>query len=248
MPDLTRFSPAVRKKLGYYVYLYIDPRTGNPFYIGKGQANRIFSHAKAKGESKKAKLLKELADLGMQPVLEILKYGLTEKEALLVESTAIDLLDIRQLTNKVRGHGSRHGSRAPAHVIQSRLGAKEADIDLPAVLINITQKLPHDVTIPELYDATRSAWSLSRTRCDHAKFAICVYRKVIREVFKIAAWVPDGETMRINDPLNERVPEPDRMEFVGRVADAAVRQKLIGRSVAHHFPPGSQNPIKYLNC
>jgi hypothetical protein len=248
MHEIMRFSSAVRKKLGFYVYLYIDPRDNKPFYIGKGRGNRAFSHLRVGADSKKARILNELSKLGLHPTVEILKYGLTEKEALLVESTAIDLLDIRHLANNVRGHGSRHGSRGSVQEIQTRLDAKEANIDCPAVLINITQKLPHDVSIPELYDATRSAWRVGADRCDKAKIAICVYRKIIREAFSIAAWLRDGATMRANDPLGERIPEPDRFEFVGRVADSELRRKLVGRSVAQHFPPGSQNPIKYMNC
>lgn len=30
--------------LKYYVYVYIDPRNGEPFYIGRGKGNRMFSH------------------------------------------------------------------------------------------------------------------------------------------------------------------------------------------------------------
>jgi hypothetical protein len=32
--------PEVAERLGYYVYLYIDPRDGKPFYVGKGKNAR----------------------------------------------------------------------------------------------------------------------------------------------------------------------------------------------------------------
>ena len=34
----------VARQLGYYVYLYIDPRSKRPFYVGKGQGERVLSH------------------------------------------------------------------------------------------------------------------------------------------------------------------------------------------------------------
>lgn len=33
----SHLPPGVAENLGYYVYLYIDPRTGEPFYVGKGK-------------------------------------------------------------------------------------------------------------------------------------------------------------------------------------------------------------------
>jgi uncharacterized protein len=248
MHKLHKFSPAVCKKLGHYVYMYVDPRSKQPFYVGKGQGNRAFAHLANSSESEKASVLDELAKLGMRPIIELLKYGLTEDEALLVEATAIDLLDIRTLTNCVRGHGSRYGGRGPVDEIASRLGSREATIDKPAVLINVTQELPHDVSVQELYDATRSAWVVKEDRCQGARLAVCVYRRVIREVYEIAKWLPGGTTLRVTDSNGQRLPEPGRWEFVGRVADDEIRQKLVGRSVANHFPHGAQNPIKYVNC
>lgn len=38
---LDRLPPGVTEKLGYYVYLYIDPRDGHPFYAGKGKGHRV---------------------------------------------------------------------------------------------------------------------------------------------------------------------------------------------------------------
>jgi hypothetical protein len=39
----------------------------------------------------------------------------------------------------------------------------------------------------------------------------------------------------------------DRCEFVGQIADDAVRDRYLGRSVAHYFKPGAQKPIMYVN-
>ncbi len=39
------FSELVAEKLQHYVYRLIDPRTGSTFYVGRGQGDRVFSHA-----------------------------------------------------------------------------------------------------------------------------------------------------------------------------------------------------------
>ena len=38
------FPEKLIEDLGYYVYMYSDPKTKKPFYVGKGTGNRAFSH------------------------------------------------------------------------------------------------------------------------------------------------------------------------------------------------------------
>jgi uncharacterized protein len=245
---MAKFSSKVRECLGYYVYLYIDPRDGKPFYIGKGKGGRVFGHLKtAATKSKKSRFLRDLEALGLQPQIEILKYGLTEDEALLVEATAIDLLDIKKLTNIARGHGSRHGARGSVEEIAAILDAREARISEPSMLININKAFRYGMTTHELYDATRSAWKLGPRRVN-AKYAMCVYRGIVRQVYLIAAWVPGGSTMRATDTDGRHQDESPRWEFVGKVADEAICKKYVGKSVARYFKPGAQNPVLYVNC
>lgn len=86
---MNRFSAKVTEQLKFYVYLYIDPRTEKVFYIGKGRGNRVFSHLRTQDDSEKTRIISELRDLKLQPRIELLKYGLTEQEAFLVEATAM---------------------------------------------------------------------------------------------------------------------------------------------------------------
>ena len=46
-----KISYEVAKILKSYVYVYIDPRNGKPFYIGRGKGNRLFSHLSEKSEA-----------------------------------------------------------------------------------------------------------------------------------------------------------------------------------------------------
>jgi hypothetical protein len=38
---ITRLPPDVARKLGYYVYLYINPLDGRIFYVGKGRGSAV---------------------------------------------------------------------------------------------------------------------------------------------------------------------------------------------------------------
>lgn len=243
----TLFSPKVRDDLKHYVYIYIDPRTKKPFYVGKGKGNRVFHHLDERRECEKVRRIKELRRLKLEPILEILKYGLNEKQALLVESTAIDLLDIEELTNEVRGHGSRYGTRGRVEDIQAELAAREVRIEHPALLVNIARKFHYGMTAQDLYDATRSAWVVRPERVKRAKYALAVYRSVVREVYEIAGWFRAGQTMRSSDTDGRRRAS-SRFEFVGKIAGEKVRGRYLGRGVSDYLPTGSQNPIRYVNC
>jgi hypothetical protein len=243
---LTKFPPNIHKELGSYVYLYIDPRDMRPFYIGMGQGDRVFDHLTSQDESKKAKILKEIRDAGREPILEILKYKLNRDEAFLVEATAIDLLDVQHLANKVRGRHSRHGNRGRVEDICNKLSVKPIRIEHPLILINIARNFRYGMTPQALYDATRSAWKIRLERAT-AKYALAVYQRVVREVYEIARWLDGGTTMRHDDTDGRHKLIKNRFEFVGKVADSAVRDKYLGRTIGDDiWKPGAQNPIKYV--
>ena len=243
------FSEKARRALKHYVYIYIDPRDKRVFYVGKGIGNRCFSHLKDTSETEKTERIEELRKLGKRPLIDVLKFGLSEKDALLVESTAIDLLGLTELTNRVRGYGSRVGSRASVEQLAATLDAKPARIDpkQKVILININRAFEYDMKPGELYDATRSAWKISDLHAAEAEYAMSIYRGVVREVYTIAGWFPEGSTLRAARD-EWRTLNTDRREFVGTIADGTIRNCYVGRSVAAYYKKGAQNPILYVNC
>jgi len=236
----------VREKLKYYVYLYVDPRDAKPFYVGKGKGNRLLAHLDDTNETDKVKRLVELRKLGLQPTIEILKYGLTEREAFLVESSAIDLLGVEQLTNRVKGHHANEKGRGLLGDIIQELGAEDVNITHAAILINISQLYRYGMSAIDLYDATRSAWKLGPRRMK-AEYAFSVYGSNVRAVYSIAAWVPAGSTMLTREH-SDMTKLSGRFEFVGTLAPQSIQRKYVGKSVRRYFTQGSQNPIKYVNC
>lgn len=243
---MDRIPRHIYRKLKNYVYLYIDPRDDQPFYVGKGKGNRLLAHLNAKAETEKVKRIAELRKLGKEPVIEILKYGLTEREAFLVESAAIELIGVDRLTNLVKGHHADEKGRGLLQEIIQQLDAKRVSIEHPVVLINIRQLYRYGMSPLELYDATRSAWKVGPRR-EAAEYAFAVYAGIVRAVYSIAAWVPGGSTMLTREHADPDKPR-ERFEFVGTLAPKPIQRKYLGKSVRHYFPTGSQNPIKYVNC
>lgn len=233
------FPPGVGEHLGYYVYLYSDPRDGRAFYVGKGRGNRVFDHLADKSETEKVAKLAELQTLGLQPRIELLKWGLTKEEALLVESAIIDLLGVQGLTNRVRGHGTvGHRRQLVEDVILDLIGG-EATFDEPTVLITINRLWDPVMSDIELYDATRSEWKIQPDG-KGLKYAMATYHGVIREVYHIETWVTAGTTMMAHRDVDIN---PKRREFVGRLAPEPVRQRYRGKTIPPHLR--GQNPIIY---
>ncbi len=256
MNIINSFPQKVKEQLKSYVYLYVDPRNGNPFYVGKGKGNRIFSHLKDKTETEKTKVLNELQKLKLSPICEVLKYGLSEHEAFLIESAVIDLLKLTKLTNKVHGHHADLKGRTRVEDLIKILNSAEAELKEPAILIVINQAYRFGMSPQELYDATRSAWRINLQRGEKAKYAMAVYRGIIQEVYTISKWVEGGSTMRFTDEDNSlEIKDSNetiktRWEFVGNIAETKIRKKYKGKSVSHYsmFIKGARNPIKYWKC
>lgn len=235
-----RFPRNVVSLLGHYVYAYVDPRDNSVFYIGKGVGQRAFAHL----DDFSKPTIAELQNLGLKPQIELLKWGLTDAEAIIVESTAIDLYGLDKLNNRVAGH---HGMRADVRQVISELAAPPISITHPCILFTLSRQFRYDMTAGELYDATRAAWKLRVKRAEKAEFAMGVYRDVIQEVYVAEAWVRGHSTIQASG-LREWTDQSldDRHEFVGRLAPEKIRHRYVGHSIAHI--PSSQNPVRYVNC
>ena len=97
----------------------------------------------------------------------------------------------------------------------------------------------------DLYDAIRGTWVVGPRR-EEAMYALAIYQNIVREVYKIAQWLPTGSTFRGDSPEGDE--STDRWEFVGTRAEAEIRKKYLGRSVDEYLKKYAQNPVKYVNC
>jgi len=245
--SIERIPPEVCERLGYYVYLYVDPRTQKPFYVGKGRGNRVLSHVSSKVESRKREILDELEGLGLRPRLDILAHRLpSEETAFRIEAAVIDLLGLDSLANKVRGWKTLELGRIPLGDLVAYYAAKPVEIDDPVLLIRINLLYRHGMPEDELYDATRGVWKLSKRR-EKARYALAVFQGVVRGVWEIESWHPAGTTpYQFRDQEEER--QQGRWEFVGHPAPPEIQEKYFGKSVAKYFRRGQQNPVVYVEC
>jgi uncharacterized protein len=239
-----QIAQSVARALGWYVYLYINPLTDAVFYIGKGKGRRVLDHLSDNKDTEKTATIKEIRGAGQEPRIELLAHGLEdEKTAFRVEAAAIDLLSLNKLTNRVRGKNSLQHGRVRLADLVAFYERRRIDITEPSVLIRINKKYHPQLTPVELYDATRGVWKIGKQR-DKVNYALAIFHGVVREVYQIATWLPAGSTLSTRSLTG--VHREGRWEFVGRVAPE-MREKYLNGDVSDVFPPGAQNPIKYLN-
>jgi hypothetical protein len=245
-PLPSSIAPEVALHLGYYVYLYTDPRSGKPFYVGKGRGQRALSHLSAEGESRKVNLLRELKEQGLVPQIDILAHALPDEEtALRIEASVIDLLGLDGLSNEVRGWRSIQLGRMSLKELVMYYAATPVDIDDPVLLIRINRLYRHGMLSLDLYEATRGVWKVGELR-NEAKFAFALFEGVVREVYEIHSWHPAGTNHYVSRP-KEDVAIPGRWEFVGKIASDEIRNKYVDHSVKKYLPAKAQNPIGYVN-
>ena len=103
MRILPRIPPAVARKLGHYVYLYVNPLDRSIFYVGKGKGARALAHLDDAEKGSVAKTIRTIRAAGAEPEIEILAHALPSAEiALQVEAAVIDALGVAGLANAVR--------------------------------------------------------------------------------------------------------------------------------------------------
>lgn len=242
------FSPYVSERLGYYVYLLSDPRTGEIFYVGKGVGNRVFAHAadaiEGSRDSDKLGRIRDIHAAGHRVRHELLRFGLTERTAFEVEAAAIELLGLTELANVVSGHNTSERGRMSADVAISLFEAPPVDtITEAALLIRIPRLWYPSMPAEDLFEATHGWWRIGIRR-EGADYAFAVNKGIVREVYRIRSWRQRRRGDRgWEDDVKTGRP---RWGFDGEIADEIAHYR--NRSVAHLFKPGDASPVKYLNC
>jgi hypothetical protein len=247
-PHLRSLKPGMAEALGHYVYLYVDPRDGKVFYIGKGKGERCLDHLYEDDDHPKVKRIKEIFAAGLEPRIEMLAHGLrTEKETYNIEAAAIGLLGLANLTNRVVGKDSLRFGRKGLLELEGYYAAKPVNITDPVILIRINQLYRHGMPTAELYDITRGVWVLSAERASKMKYVFAVYEGVVREVYEPEKWMPALTTKY--PTRTDLVPDDanGRIEFVGKIAPEAIRQKYLLGDVTAYTKISQQTPCLYAN-
>jgi len=237
----------VAKILKSYVYVYIDPRNGKPFYIGKGKGNRLFAHLKEQSnkedvtEVEKLAKIAEIRQSGKEPRVEILRYGLSDSEAHLVEAASIDLIGKAKLTNRMAGHHESSFGRITSQRVITLLTAKKVKVHHKAILLTINSHYRSDMSREELYETTRGIWKVGETNRNKVDFAMALYQGIVLEVYRIKQWYPAG-TLKYKTRDSSDFKKSGRWEFSGSIAKD-IREEYIDFSVGK----AGQNPIRYVN-
>lgn len=259
-----RVPPEVALRIGpYYVYVLIDPRDDQIFYVGKGTGDRPSSHdreaaarltAEPDKSKRKTERIRDITATGLTPLIDIVRHGIeTEDEAFQIEAALIDCLR-PNITNIDAGHG-REAGRMPLEDLIARYGASDLSIEVPeaALLIRLQGRwnlLNEEVepgyfrkgsgwkprlTDEELYDSVRAWWAVSRASADRhgAKHAVAVFAGVTRAVYRIDDW--------LGPRADGRWAFSGEWVTAGPVFDAYCGP--LGRRVA--FAQGSRNPTSY---
>lgn len=220
-----------------------------PFYVDKGKNNRVFDHLEDEKESEKAHKIKDIRKRGKEPIIEILAHGLDEETALKVEAAAIDLIGIKNLTNRQRGHDSSTYGKIEVSTLDARYNNKTLDSDdiIDNILfIRINKRYRNDMSPFELYEATRGYWRLKFEHAQKVDYALSVYDGMVLEVYEVIEWLPALSTFMNRSVQLDSEKLKKRYEFIGKIADDKIKKRYVDKNVKGFFAPGESNPIKYV--
>ncbi len=241
MSKPVKLSQSTIEELQYYVYALVDPDTKAPFYIGKGKGSRINQHLfdaqnKELDETKKLEKIQQIESRGKEVETYVIRHGLeTPEDAFRIEDALIDILkigDLSSLTNIVDGHDPDDRGIMTLQEIELKYQAKPAIFKENVLLININGKFKPQMTENDIYEATRSAWKLSKINVKKIKLVCATYKGIIRGVFIPEEW--------------HLHPERNRLYFIGKPAPKELQRKYLYKTTKQYIKKGNQNPVKYI--
>jgi hypothetical protein len=163
------------------------------------------------------------------------RHGMDEKTAFEVEAALMDAYP--GLTNIAGGVGNNDFGAMHAREVVQRYAAEPAVFKHRALLISVNRTAEEK----SLYEATRYAWKINKTKADRAEVVLATLRGLIVGAFVAEEWLPATP-----EHFPGREPVPGRFGFVGREAPADMTDLYVKRSVPDLYRKrGAANPIKY---
>lgn len=207
------------KKLNrdYYVYLLIDPRDNQVFYVGKGINLRTFQHeqdaemAGADTESKKLKTINDIKNSGYEVKREIFS-NLTESESFNLEAVLIKTYRSRnpeKMTNIQSGHHCEWLMQPEKYkdIFDDTDSYEKYVTDEKIIFIHPHRSFDYEDTFEERYEKFKGGWAFNLNKAKRADYIFVIVNHKIKYVFKPKEYV-----------LNDR----NTYDFIGDLDEASV--------------------------
>jgi hypothetical protein len=201
----------------------------------------VFSHIRGERDlegddlDNKMKRIREIRLAGFEVAHVIHRHGMDEQTAFEVESALMEAYP--GLTNEVGGTGTNDYGAMHAKEIIRRYSAEPAVFKHKAILISVNRT----ATEVSLYEATRYAWKISKSKAEQSEVVLATVQGLIVGAFVAEKWL---EATAANFPGREEV--HGRLGFEGRDAPAEIAALYVGKRVPDEYRKrGAANPIKY---
>ena len=101
-----------------------------------------------------------------------------------------------------------------------------------ALIVKINQQYRPGASVEELYEATRYAWKISKSRAEKAEVILATYIGEIKAAFIADKWLEAAT--------------PGRFGFIGREASSDIQELYVGKRIPDKYRKyGAANPIQY---